>query len=81
MSEVVIGAPYTVNKDLLDHFKVGISNPSFAKSMYVYHTMTRSLNVICGKQTQQFLLKQLALGSSQYYSVSTVPYLKGMFTG
>lgn len=27
VSEVVIGAPFAVTKDLLDHFKVSIYNP------------------------------------------------------
>lgn len=45
VSEVVIGAPYAVGKDLLDHFKVGFLPTGLSYSYFIYfmEVLTRTV--------------------------------------
>lgn len=37
VSEVVIGAPYAVTADLMDHFKVLVTHIPFSKNVFLPH--------------------------------------------
>ncbi len=52
MDEVVIGAPYAVTKNLMDHFKVSFSNErGFIEHFICIGTFSCQIDVVCHGET------------------------------